>query len=144
MAQLYRITNIKNNKQYYGLVEKNGKTFLDRFDEHMKGEGGVWIKRDLESGQSIIDDFKTELICEDNIETIRQLEIDHIRENDTLYPNGYNGNCGHYIVVTDEMRQKIEKTRQENMLSGKIDTSTLGSKIKEYTYIIMETLSHYY
>lgn len=128
MAQLYKITNTKNKKIYYGLVESPGKTFLDRFGEHMKGEGGVWIKKDLEVGLAVVDDFKTELICEGDSETIEKLETQYIRENNTLYPNGYNGNCGRYIINTDEVRIKRQKTRQENISSGKTDTKVFGSK----------------
>lgn len=35
MAELYKITHIPTGLIYYGTVWKEGKTYLDRFNEHM-------------------------------------------------------------------------------------------------------------
>jgi hypothetical protein len=37
MAQLYKITHIPTKMIYYGSVWAKGKTYLDRFEEHMNG-----------------------------------------------------------------------------------------------------------
>lgn len=120
MAQYYKITNITNYKSYIGIIVSPNKTYLDRFLEHTEGKGSVWIWRDIQNGLATIDDFVIELIFEDDQATdIDGLEERLIKLHDTLYPNGYNGNCGNHIVLTEESKEKRKTTFQRNKLLGK-------------------------
>ena len=109
MKQVYKITNIKNMKSYIGISICENQTHLDRFETHLNGKGGVWIKRDIESGAASKDDFVIELLEEGDEpdDWYRNLEIHYIEYFDTLYPKGYNGNKGNYIVMTPEIIQKM-------------------------------------
>lgn len=67
---LYEITHIPTNMKYVGITYKENKTYLDRFYEHINGDGSVEIMRLMETG-STIDDFSINLIC--NVNTIDAL-----------------------------------------------------------------------
>lgn len=134
MAQVYKITNTKTKMLYIGISIASDKTYLDRFNKHMSGSGGVWIMRDLESGNSHPNDFIIEVIEEnDDIGYITDKEIYYIELYNTLWPNGYNGNKGHCIVNTPETIAKGVDTRkkllaQHNYLKG----SNVGHAIWRY------------
>ena len=120
MALVYKITNTKNNKSYIGICVAEGKTYLDRFAEHMRGDGGVWILRDIESGNASPSDFISEMIEEsDDITYIKAQEDYYIKLYNTYYPNGYNGNVGNYIIRTPETTEKARQTRAINFAEGK-------------------------
>lgn len=120
MKQVYMITNLKNDKSYIGVSICADQTHMNRFELHMTGKGGVWIKKDLEEGLATRDDFVIELLEEGHHpdEYYRSQEIYYIEQFDTLYPRGYNGNKGNYIVMTEEMQEKARKTRRQNYEAG--------------------------
>ena len=122
MKQIYKITNIKNSKSYIGIVIAKDKDYIKRFNEHMTGKGGVWLWKDIDTKNYIVDDFVTELLEEGNEpdEYYRDCEIYYIGYFDTLYPRGYNGNCGNYIVMTPEIIAKAQETRRKNKEDGVI------------------------
>ena len=66
MKQVYKITNLKNMKSYIGVSIAQTQTHMDRFELHMTGKGGVWIKKDLLEGLATRDDFIIELLEEGN------------------------------------------------------------------------------
>lgn len=128
LNQLYRITNIKNSKHYYGIVYSPGKTYIDRFKDHMSGKGSRWIFRDLESKKYQISDFITVLIKEfDNLEDLRQAEIDHIKKNNTLWPNGYNGNAGNMIIARPDAIQRGIEKRIQKIKTGELCLRGIGT-----------------
>lgn len=120
MKQVYKITNLKNLKSYIGISICAEQNHMDRFEKHMTGKGGVWIKKDLETGMATRDDFIIELLeeGEESDDWYRNLETYYIEFFDTLYPNGYNGNKGNYIVMTQEVIQKILETKSRNRAAG--------------------------
>lgn len=120
MKQVYMITNFKNGKSYIGISICENQTHMNRFELHMTGKGGVWIKRDLDEGLATRDDFVIELLEEGDHpdEYYRMQEIYYIEHFDTLYPRGYNGNKGNYIVMTEEIIQKALETRRRNREAG--------------------------
>ena len=121
MKQVYKITNLKNMKSYIGVSIAQTQTHMDRFELHMTGKGGVWIKKDLLEGLATRDDFIIELLEEGNEpdDYYKAQEEFYIEHFDTLYPKGYNGNKGHYIVLTEEIKQKIRDTWNRNRDAGK-------------------------
>jgi len=120
MNQVYKITNIQNMRSYIGISICEEQTHMDRFEKHMSGVGGVWIKKDLDDGLATREDFIIELIEEGNEpdEYYRAMEIYYIELFDTLYPKGYNGNKGNYIILTDEIKKKIRDTWNKNRAAG--------------------------
>lgn len=120
MKQVYKITNLKNMKSYIGVSIAETQTHMDRFEKHMTGKGGVWIKKDLEEGLATRDDFIIEVLEEGDEpdDYYKSMEEYYIEVFDTLYPKGYNGNKGNYIVVTPEIIQKILETRRKNRQAG--------------------------
>lgn len=121
MAQVYKIYNNKNQKIYIGISIAQDGSALSRFSKHLAGEGGVWIKRDLESGLIHPGDFSIEVLEEsDDVSYISDREIYYIELFNSLHPNGYNGNKGNYIINTPETRQKAKETRARNQAAGKI------------------------
>lgn len=120
MKQIYKITNTQNNRLYIGIVVKSGKTYLDRFAEHMSGLGGVWIWKDIQEGKSQPSDFVIEIIEQGNesVDYYRQMEIYYIEVFNSLYPQGYNGNKGNYIVQTPETIAKSVATRNAAIVAG--------------------------
>lgn len=120
MKQIYKITNIKTNKSYIGIVIAEGKDYIKRFNEHMSGKGGVYLWDELQSGNSTIEDFIVELI-EEGIQDdlyFKSKEEYYIGYFNTLYPNGYNGNKGNYIINTPITRAKANQTRIKNKKLG--------------------------
>jgi len=120
MKQIYKITNLKNSKSYIGISICADQNHMNRFDLHMTGKGGVWIKRDLDDGLATRDDFVIELLEEgtEPVEYYRSQEIYYIEYFNTLHPNGYNGNKGYYIVMTPELLEKAQQKRKQNFEAG--------------------------
>ncbi len=106
-AQLYKITHQPTGLTYYGSCWKKNKTYLDRFEEHLNGKGGVYIKKLIEDG-GLKEDFQIELLgifpkkeCLD-----KETEL----AKTTLFPKGLNGNAGKYVNHTKEVCMKISSS----------------------------------
>ena len=135
MAQVYKITNITNQRIYIGIVIRLGKTHLDRFQEHMIGKGSRWIKYDLDNGLASPQDFVVELLEDNNdVDYIAQQEEHYIIQFNSLYPYGYNGNIGKCIVVTQETIQKSISTRRKHLLEGKFSLKGLNKGKANFRY----------
>jgi hypothetical protein len=122
-AYLYQITNIKNNMVYVGITysSKRDKTIHERFAEHMKGNGSSRVKIALGEGYDV-SDFKIELLEKSkDIEYLRDREIEEIKNRNTLHPNGYNGNLGKVIIMTEEIKKKISNTKRKKYENGEYD-----------------------
>lgn len=120
MGQLYLISNIRNYKSYVGIVYAKDKTYLERFKQHMTCKGAKLIADDISNTRFKPDDFIVQMIEEsDDIQYLRDREIYFIKQFNTLTPNGYNGNCGNVIIMTDEVKKKIQETNKRNRELGK-------------------------
>lgn len=122
-AYLYQITNVKNNMAYVGITysSKRDKTIHERFAEHMRGKGSSRIKIALDEGYDV-SDFKIELLEKSkDIEYLRDREIEEIKNRNTLHPNGYNGNLGKVIIITEEIKEKISNTKRKKYENGEYD-----------------------
>jgi hypothetical protein len=105
-AKGYKITNIKNNMCYYGIVYKD----LDvhrRFKQHMIGKGGVILYEEgvIKFGAG---SFVVEEIIEGDLSEIRDWEYHQNIHN--LWPTGYNGNAGKVIIRTELTEAKRKKS----------------------------------
>jgi hypothetical protein len=109
-ASLYKITNTKNNLCYYGIVYGKNKTVEDRFTEHMNGKGGSLLYK---HGVKVFgrDSFVVETILTGELDYIRSEEVALNEKN--LWPNGYNGNTSHAIVLTEEQQAQIKQTKKQ-------------------------------
>jgi hypothetical protein len=135
MAQVYKITNTRNQKIYIGISVASDGSALTRFTKHMNGEGGVWLKRDLESGDVHPNDFKIEILEEsDDVQYIADRETDYIEIFNSLYPNGYNGNKGNYIVQNSTTIEKAKATRAKHLAEGKYSFKGINLGHAVYRY----------
>lgn len=81
---LYEVIHIPSGKKYIGITYKTGKTYLDRFSEHMIHKGSLQISNMIHSG-SDISEFTTNLIYStDKLYELFILETMYIIENKTL------------------------------------------------------------
>jgi len=124
-GQLYEITNKKNNLRYFGIVFSPGKTFEKRLLEHVSGKGSAYIRRDIESGNSKPSDFHARLISDsfESLESLRLAEIQIIKDENTLWPAGYNGNCGNQIVVDRELMIPIYQESKRRLIEEVVGKS---------------------
>lgn len=106
-----------------GSCWKEGKTHLDRFKEHLDGNGGVYIKKLIEDG-ALKEDFQIELLGTFPLKECLEREIELAKTS--LFPKGLNGNAGKFIEMTKEVRQKISES-----LKGKNHTDEVKQKISE-------------
>jgi hypothetical protein len=117
---LYQITNIKTNMSYIGITYSSSrdKTIYERFSEHMEGNGSIRIKIAIENGAKV-SDFQIELLEKSkDLLYMRDREIEEIKNRNTLYPNGYNGNLGKVIIMTEEIKEKISNTKRKKYSNG--------------------------
>ncbi len=111
---LYCITNTKNHLKYYGIAyrkKNNGPHIVDeRFKEHLKGNGGVYLYKYgvKEFGPDV---FNVKIILISTPQYVRALEPKLTQT--TLWPNGYNGNCGRAIYNSPSTVKQIIKKRKK-------------------------------
>lgn len=103
-AELYRITYIPSGKTYYGSTWKEGKNYIDRFNEHMAKKGSKYIAELLNNGATK-NDFVTELLMIGPVDYVCDIEMKLAKNN--LYPYGLNGNAGKNIIRTPEGQQRV-------------------------------------
>lgn len=108
IAILYKITNTINGMYYWGIVYGKNKTVEDRFEEHMIGKGGTILYKEgvLIFGRK---NFIIETILTGPLDELRLIESEYNKNN--LWPNGYNGNTSHAIVLTEEQQLRISATK---------------------------------
>lgn len=90
MYNLYKITNLLNNKCYIGVTNRNPE---ERFAEHKKPSSSSFIGKAIQSDG--VENFSFEIILT-NIEDdkISSLECEYIKKYNSLLPNGYNADLG--------------------------------------------------
>jgi group I intron endonuclease len=121
IGEIYKITNLINNKIYIGKTKKYYKSssfgYLKRFDNHINSAFSNSKFNDCPRLYNAIrkygkDKFKIELICESSLDEIDLMEIKYIKEfNSTDKKIGYNialGGGGRSTVnISEEIREKI-------------------------------------
>lgn len=79
LVQLYKITHHPTNSEYYGIVYKRGKTYIDRYEEHMAGIGSKMISMMLDDGARR-DEFDITLLEESlDLVHIQRMEVASIK-----------------------------------------------------------------
>jgi hypothetical protein len=122
-AQLYCITCLVNGWKYWGVVFRKNKTYLDRFEEHMNGEGGKHLyKGVIQYGR---DCFKTQLVEEGELSYILQREIDESKHTQYKQKCGWNGNVGRAIYNDENILQQIlqKRTLKQKETSQKVSNT---------------------
>ena len=112
MYNLYKITNLLNNKNYIGVTNRNPE---ERFAEHKKPSSTSFIGKAIQSDG--IENFSFEVLLT-NIEdkNISQLECEYIKKFNSLLPNGYNADLGgvEYHKHSDYIKQIISEKGKGN------------------------------
>lgn len=112
----YKITNKVNGLTYYGIIYKD-LNIARRFEEHMRGKGGSILYK-----QGVLiygrESFIIEEICRGNLTSVREWEYNQNINN--LWPSGYNGNAGKLIIITEEAKQRRNKSFR-NYLNKRTD-----------------------
>lgn len=109
-SQVYKITYLPTGQYYAGSTWGRGLPYTKRFDIHMNGKGGIYIKKLIDEGATI-NDFIVELVFEGPL--YKSLEIETTLS--CLYPKGLNGNKGKAIVAFDlkKRRETIQNLPKE-------------------------------
>ena len=110
-ASLYKVTCVISNLCYYGIVYKEGKTFLDRWEEHKNGKGGKFLYQAIQEHGA--DNFTINLIEEGEFDYISQREREESTYTQYYNGTGYNGNIGHAIYNSPNTIKQMIANRDE-------------------------------
>ena len=90
MYNLYKITNLLNNKNYIGITNRNPEK---RFAEHKKPSSKSFIGKAIQADG--VENFSFEvLLTKIKDQDISNLECEYIKKYNSLLPNGYNADLG--------------------------------------------------
>lgn len=114
--EIYKITNLINNKVYIGQTSTSMK---QRMSEHLRHN---LLPIDRALNKYGIENFEVEVIDEANSkEELNQKEIYYIKKYNCIRPNGYNLTIGGKATTgyrnTDEAKRKMSNTALENGLN---------------------------
>lgn len=125
MLFLYQILNLVNGKRYIGITSDPDY----RKWQHFTGLGSKMVFNAIKKYGLENFEFKV-LICGEN-DYIKWLEVEKIKEWNTMKPNGYNLTVGGEGVVgykfTDEVKQRMSKSHL-----GKKPTEETRKKLREW------------
>ena len=129
MAQLYKITCNATNLSYWGIVWAEGKTYLERFEEHKCGKGGKHLYKAIqEHGEEC---FEIELVDGGTREYVSKREDEESKKTLFARGEGYNGNSGNAIFNTEEVYANIIKNRNEEKRVAKWRATIEANKENE-------------
>tara|TARA_R110000822_G_scaffold20911_1_gene66615 strand:- start:2020 stop:2802 length:783 start_codon:yes stop_codon:yes gene_type:complete len=129
MAQLYKITCNATNLSYWGIVWAEGKTYLERFEEHKCGKGGKHLYKAIqEHGEEC---FEIELVDGGTREYVSKREDEESKKTLFARGEGYNGNSGNAIFNTEEVYANIIKNRNEEKRVAKWRATMEANKENE-------------
>lgn len=112
---IYKIQNLTTKQIYIG---KSKNSFVERYG------GNWWLNKHINDfflksinkyGHS---NFSISILEQDvlNEDKLNELEIFHIKKNNSLYPNGYNfSEGGNLIYTTGEIASSLAKKRCQNL-----------------------------
>lgn len=137
IGYLYCITNVINNMKYYGVVFGKGKRVLDRFKEHVKGKGGKTLFEEgiKKFGES---SFVVNTLVIGSKEYVLQLEPKFTINS--LWPTGYNRNCGRAIFNPPDVVSSIVLKRRNIWKINGYTPTPPNWKGKKRSYRMKETL----
>lgn len=104
-AILYVIENSINNLKYYGIIHKEGKTILERLDDHINGRrAGKFIHKAIKELGA--ENFSIREVERGTFEYISLREIEEAKKCLYVKGDGYNGNAGKCIILDSTMQEK--------------------------------------
>lgn len=112
MYNLYKITNLLNNKCYIGITNRNPE---ERFAEHKKPSSSSFIGKAIQSDG--INNFSFEVILTNIPDNeISEIECEYIQKYNSLLPNGYNADLGgvEYHKHSDYIKNIISEKGKGN------------------------------
>jgi len=116
-GRIYKITNILNQKEYYGQTRQLPNR---RWYQHKNSakHGGTMILYHAIRLHGV-EHFTFEVVCEcDTLEELNAKEIEYISMNDSLAPKGYNaGKGGDNYEKTPETRAKLSASNKGRIMS---------------------------
>jgi group I intron endonuclease len=136
-GHIYKITNLINNKCYYGQTRQPPKRRWSQHKQSAKKGGKMVLYAAMRKHG--IENFTFEIICEcDTLEEMNRKEIEYISENNTLCPGGYNAaHGGDNYEKTEETRRKISEGNKNRIVTqewrNNISKAHLGRKNTEET-----------
>ena len=141
-GRIYKITNILNNKSYYGQTRQSPNR---RWSQHKQAakKGGKMILYNAIRFHGI-ENFTFEIVYEcETLEELNVKEIECISINNSLSPNGYNaGKGGDNYEKTAETRAKLSASNKGRIISEEwrknMSIARKGRKITEETRIKMQ------
>lgn len=104
---IYKIANTKNNKCYYGQTRQPPNRRWSQHKQSAKNGGKMILYQAIRKHG--IEHFTFEIMCEcESLEELNKKEIEYIKNNNSISPNGYNAaHGGDNYEKTDETRRKI-------------------------------------
>lgn len=113
---VYRITNLENEKCYIGRTKQQ---LHKRWHDHCSPSSNcVYLRNAIEKYGK--ESFSIEVVASSwDIESLKELEMLIIKQENTLVPNGYNlinTGCGNG-EVSEETRQKISESHKGKTMS---------------------------
>jgi hypothetical protein len=152
-GNIYKITNIKNNKIYIGQavshrLNKNKYRpfgYIGRFKDHISEAINNTKKKQCTYLNNAIrkygkESFKTELLIECPKESLDNNEIEQIKKHNSLYPNGYNLTNGGktFININIENNQSLNDFKKRGREFGYKHNEETKLKIKQRTSEFMK------
>ena len=160
-GQIYKITNLKNDKIYVGQVvshrlNKNKYRpfgYIGRFNDHISEALNNTKKKQCTYLNNAIrkygkDSFKVELLLECSKQLLDENEIKYITTLNSLYPNGYNLTNGGKTTLSIKVdnNEKLNEPKKRGREFGykhkeetkekmrlRLSDDKLKTKLKEYT-----------
>lgn len=109
---LYKITNLLNNKVYIGVTSRDPRI---RFSEHKRPNANSFIGKAIQADG--VSNFSFEvLLTKIKDEDISNLECEYIKKYNSLLPNGYNADLGgiQYHKHSKSIKQIISNKKKGN------------------------------
>lgn len=139
-GQIYKITNIKNNKIYIGQVVSHRLNkskyrpfgYIGRFNDHISEALNNTKKKQCTYLNNAIrkygkESFKVELLIDCSKESLDDNEIKYIKDNNSIYPNGYN------LTLGGKTTECVKITNNEELKNPKKRGHEFGYKHSEET-----------
>jgi group I intron endonuclease len=116
-GRIYKITNIVNNKSYFGQTKQPPTRRWSQHKQAAKNGGKMILYNAIRLHG--IENFTFEVICEcATLEELNAKEIEYIAENNSLAPNGYNAaKGGDNYEKTPETRAKLSASNKGRIIS---------------------------
>lgn len=141
-GRIYKITNTKNGKVYYGQTRQPPNRRWTQHKQSAKNNGKMILYDAIRLHG--VENFTFEVVCEcETLEELNTKEIEYISTNKSLAPNGYNaGKGGNNYEKTPETCAKISASNKGRTISDEwrknMSIARKGRKITEETRLKMQ------